>query len=321
MNLEAAVELLRTAFPLLPGDGDGEPPVPTAAVAEQRGARHAERGQRLADEEERLYRLAHSLSGGYTCWVPDGPEELEALEKLVSWLHWITLRVDLLCGPTNAADQWASVFGTLESVTTAGLGFSPGGRHHTLHIPWHRIVALTGAPHWDRGHRTPDLWQPYKPLDTPPHHPPVPAPPPPGVPRCAPCQHQTAPHRPPPPPAGQVNGTPRTTQHRTRPPTRPGLPGDANAVESSRRPDGAAPGTWRAARYPVAYGAPWWAWAAVQMAVSAALNSWSMAGVRPRAWWPRRPAGRGSEARRRSPAATQKSRIQSLERDFANPHT
>ncbi|MGW1616150.1 hypothetical protein ACWCQZ_43210 [Streptomyces sp. NPDC002285] len=174
--LEAAVELLRTAFPLLPGDGDREPPVPAAAVAGQRSARHAERGQRLVGEEERLYRLADSLSGGYICWVPGGPEELEPLEKLVSWLRWSALRVDVLCGPTGAASQWASVFGTLESVTTAGLGFSPAGRHRTLHIPWHRIVALTGAPHWDRGHRAPDLWQPYEPIDAPPPPPAGPLP-------------------------------------------------------------------------------------------------------------------------------------------------
>lgn len=167
-DLEAAEELLRAVFPLLPGDGDGEPPVPAAAVAEQRGARHAVRGQRLAGEDERLYRLADSLGNGYACWVPDGPEELEPLEKVVSWLRWSTLRVDVLCGPTGAAGQWASVFGTLESVTTAHLGFSPGGRHRTLHIPWHRIVALTGAPHFDRGHRTPDLWQPYELVDAPP---------------------------------------------------------------------------------------------------------------------------------------------------------
>ncbi|MFE3166648.1 hypothetical protein [Streptomyces sp. NPDC059224] len=137
------------------------------AVTEQRRARHAERGQRLTSDQERLYRIADSLSGGYTCWVPDNQEELEALEKLVSWLRWTTLRVDVLCGPTGAASQWASVFGTLEAVTTAGLGLTPGGRHRTLHIPWHRIVVLTGAPHWDRGHHAPVLWQPYEPVGTP----------------------------------------------------------------------------------------------------------------------------------------------------------
>ncbi|MCZ1011928.1 hypothetical protein O1L68_40170 [Streptomyces lydicus] len=175
-DLEAAEELLRAAFPLLPGDGVGEPPVPSAAVTEQREARHAARGQRLAGEEERLYRLADSLGGGYACWVPGGPEELEPLERLVSWLRWSTLRVDVLCGPTGTADRWASVFGMLESVTTAGLGFSPGGRHRTLHIPWHRIVALTGAPRFDRGHRAPDLWQPYEPVDAPPPPPAGPRP-------------------------------------------------------------------------------------------------------------------------------------------------
>ncbi|MCQ8774809.1 hypothetical protein [Streptomyces telluris] len=66
-DLEAAMELLRTAFPLLPGDGEGEPPAPSSAVARQRRARHAARGIRLAGEEERLYRLADSLRSGYHC--------------------------------------------------------------------------------------------------------------------------------------------------------------------------------------------------------------------------------------------------------------
>ncbi|MFE7116607.1 hypothetical protein ACFU99_14460 [Streptomyces sp. NPDC057654] len=89
---------------------------------------------------------------------------------------WSTLRIDVLCGPDGAGDagQWASVFGTLESVTAAGLGFSPGGRHRALHIPWHRIVALTGAPNWDRGHHAPDLWQPYERVEAPPPPPTLP---------------------------------------------------------------------------------------------------------------------------------------------------
>ncbi|MFF8786741.1 hypothetical protein [Streptomyces sp. NPDC015125] len=167
-DLERALELLRAAFPLLPGDGEGEATVPAAAVAEQRSARQAASGLRLAGEEERLHRLADSLRDGYGCWVPDEPEELELLERLVSWLRWSALRVDVLCGATGAAGHWASVFGTMESVTEAGLGFSPGGRHRALRIPWQRIVALTGAPHWDRGHRAPALWQPYDPIAAPP---------------------------------------------------------------------------------------------------------------------------------------------------------
>ncbi|MET7981671.1 hypothetical protein [Streptomyces sp. NPDC005281] len=173
-DLEAAGELLRRAFPLLPGDGDDEMPVPAAAVAEQRRARHGARGLRLVGEEERLYRVADSLSSGHGCWVPDEPGELKLLEKLVSWLSWSTLRIDVLCGPTGRAGQWASVFGTLDSVTEPGIGFSPGGRHRALHIPWHRIVALSGAPNWDRGHGTPAFWQPYEPIT-------VPSPPPAGT--------------------------------------------------------------------------------------------------------------------------------------------
>ncbi|MER6470962.1 hypothetical protein [Streptomyces collinus] len=76
--------------------------------------------------------------------------------------------MDVLCGSTGRAEQWASVFGTLEAVTDSGIRFSPGGRHRALHIPWHRIVALTGAPNWDRGHGVLDLWRPYEPVAVPP---------------------------------------------------------------------------------------------------------------------------------------------------------
>lgn len=76
--------------------------------------------------------------------------------------------MDVLCGADGRADRWAGLFGTLESVTTTGIGFNPGGRHRPKHLPWHQIVALTGAPHWDRSHHTPPLWQPYDPLPQPP---------------------------------------------------------------------------------------------------------------------------------------------------------
>ncbi|MFJ1662485.1 hypothetical protein [Streptomyces anthocyanicus] len=176
-DMEAAQELLRTVFPMLPGDGDGEPPLPAAAVAEQRAARHAARGQRLAGEEQQqLYRIADSIGGGYACWVPGDPEELEPFARLVSWLRWSTVRVDMLSGPSGAADRWVSVFGTLEPATTTHLGISPGGRHRTVRIPWHRIVAVTGVPRYDRGYGTPDLWQPYEPVDAPPPPPPGPRP-------------------------------------------------------------------------------------------------------------------------------------------------
>ncbi|MFJ4679081.1 hypothetical protein [Kitasatospora sp. NPDC088783] len=174
-DLGAALELLRAAFPLLPGDGADEPPVVCRAVAEQRRARHAGSGLRLAGFEERLYQLADSLTGGYYCWVPDSPEEVEQLGKLTSWLRGSTLCVDVLCGTAEEAGSWASLFGTLESATADGLGFNPGGRHRTVYIPWHRIVALTGAPNRHRGHADPELWEPYEPVDAPPPQPPGPA--------------------------------------------------------------------------------------------------------------------------------------------------
>ncbi|MBK3588231.1 hypothetical protein JHN49_32765, partial [Streptomyces sp. MBT57] len=162
-DVEAAQELLRTVFPLLPGDGDGEPPAPAAAVTEQRAARHAARGRRLAGEEQQqLYRIADSIGGGYACWVPGEPDELEPFARLVSWLRWSTVRVDMLSGPSGAADRLVSVLGTPEPATTTHLGISPGGRHRTVRIPWHRIVAVTGVPRFDRGYGTPDLWQPYE---------------------------------------------------------------------------------------------------------------------------------------------------------------
>lgn len=59
--------------------------------------------------------------------------------------------------------------------SAAGLGFGPGGRPQALRVPWHRVVALSGAPNWDCGHRTPDLRQRYKPIDAPPPPPILPA--------------------------------------------------------------------------------------------------------------------------------------------------
>ena len=164
-DLEAAEDLLRAAFPFLPGDGDGEPPAPGPAVDGQRRARQAARGLTPpSGDEDHLYRVADTLRDGYRYWVPDGPDELELLEEMASWLRWSVLRVDVLCGRTGAEKSWASLFGTLESVGSAGIGLNPGGQHRTLRIPLHRIAALTGAPHWDRSHHAPPLWQPYEPL-------------------------------------------------------------------------------------------------------------------------------------------------------------
>lgn len=121
-------------------------------------------------------RMADSIGGGYACWVPGDPDELEPFARLVSWLRWSTVRVDMLSGPTGAADRWVSVFGTLEPATSTHLGVSPGGWHRTVRIPWHRIVAVTGVPRFDRGYGSPDLWQPYEPVDAPPPPPPGPRP-------------------------------------------------------------------------------------------------------------------------------------------------
>jgi len=161
-DLEAARELVRIAFPLLPGDGDGEPQVASVAVQEQRRAQRAKRGMRTAESPERVFRTASDLREGYLCWTPGGIGELELLEEMLPSLRWSVLRLDVLCGRAGGEAVWASVFGTLESVGEAGVGLSPGGRHRTLRFPAHRIVALTGAPRWDRGHSDSPIWRPYE---------------------------------------------------------------------------------------------------------------------------------------------------------------
>lgn len=167
-DLTAAETLLRQAFPFLPGDGDSDPPTPVGDVVRQRRARlAAARPQRGATGEERTYRIAAGLRDGYESWVPQEPASLAELEEMTSWLRWSVLRVDVLCGRDPGQSSWASLFGTLESVDNGGIAFSPGGRHQPLRVPVTRIVALTGAPHWERTERTPALWKPYEPLPAP----------------------------------------------------------------------------------------------------------------------------------------------------------
>ncbi|MFD6967213.1 hypothetical protein [Streptomyces sp. NPDC059949] len=167
-DLLAAEALLRQAFPFLPGDGDREPSSPADEVIRQRRARRsADRRRRDEAGEERTYRIASALRDGYSCWIPDSPQALAELEEMASWLRWSALRLDVLCGRDADQPSWASLFGTLEAVDTGGIALNPGGRHLPLHVPVHRIVALTGAPHWERAQRTPALWQPYDLLPAP----------------------------------------------------------------------------------------------------------------------------------------------------------
>ncbi|MEU4111053.1 hypothetical protein [Streptomyces sp. NPDC027717] len=168
----AAEALLRQAFPFLPGDGDREPSTPTDEVLEQRRARRAaDRPRRDGAGEERTYRIASALRDGYGCWIPDSPQAPAELEEMAPWLRWSALRLDVLCGRDPEQHSWATLFGTLEAVDSAGIALNPGGRHLPLHVPVHRIVALTGAPHWERSQQTPALWQSYRLLPAPPKNP------------------------------------------------------------------------------------------------------------------------------------------------------
>ncbi|MGX5185740.1 hypothetical protein ACWKT5_23685 [Streptomyces avermitilis] len=77
----AALKLLHTAFPVLPGDAASAPDTVPEAVEEQRRARAAasyrlERG----GDGERASRIAASLSDGYGCWIPGGSEQTEFLK-------------------------------------------------------------------------------------------------------------------------------------------------------------------------------------------------------------------------------------------------
>ncbi|MCX4682056.1 hypothetical protein OG413_43530 [Streptomyces sp. NBC_01433] len=162
----AALKLLRTAFPLLPVDADSGPAEVPAAVAEQRRARAAA-GHRLerGDADERAYQTASALSEGYGCWIPGGSEETALLKELKSWLGWHVLRVDAWCGPEGGEGVWASLYGTLDDVGEGELALKPGGQHRPVRVPLNRVVALVGAPRWDRDQRREaPLWNPYEPV-------------------------------------------------------------------------------------------------------------------------------------------------------------
>lgn len=170
----AALELLRTAFPLLPGDdaddgSQGTPVVPDVVRA-QRRARAGSDHQVAAGDEERASRVAYSLADGYGCWIPGGSEETALLAELQSWLHRRILRLDVWCPAPGGGDAWASLYGTLAQVGDGEVMLSPGGTHPLIPIPLHRVVALSGAPNWERNHHPyePDpLWEPYEPQSAP----------------------------------------------------------------------------------------------------------------------------------------------------------
>ncbi|MEU5241659.1 hypothetical protein ACH4UR_35715 [Streptomyces lydicus] len=165
----AALKLLRTAFPVLPSDAGSGPAEVLAAVEEQRRARAAashrlERG----DADERASRTAAALSDGYGCWIPGGSEETAFLKELHQWLSWQVLRLDMWCGPEGAEGVWASLYGTLDDVGEGELTLKPGGQHRPVRIPLNRVVALVGAPRWDRDHyQEAPLWKPYEPVPVP----------------------------------------------------------------------------------------------------------------------------------------------------------
>ncbi|MEY9842891.1 hypothetical protein [Streptacidiphilus sp. EB103A] len=168
----AALELLRTAFPLLPGDEDtseGPPGVPDVVQAQRRARAGADQ-QVAAGDEERASRLAYSLADGYGCWIPGGAEETALLAELHRWLRGRVLRLDVWCPAPGGRDTWASLFGTLAQVGDGEVGFRPGGQHQPVRIPLHRVVALSGAPRWERTHHpygSDPLWEPYEPRPVP----------------------------------------------------------------------------------------------------------------------------------------------------------
>ncbi|MFJ9379280.1 hypothetical protein [Streptomyces sp. NPDC101455] len=165
----AALKLLRTAFPVLPSDAGSGPDTVPATVEEERRARAAashriERG----DAAERASRTAAALSDGYGCWIPGGSEETEFLKELRRWLGWQVLRLDVWCGPEGDEGVWASLYGTLADVGEGELVLKPGGQHRPVRIPLNRMVALVGAPRWDRDqYREAPLWKPYEPVPFP----------------------------------------------------------------------------------------------------------------------------------------------------------
>ncbi|MGW7363109.1 hypothetical protein ACWGI8_06690 [Streptomyces sp. NPDC054841] len=98
----AALKLLRTAYPVLPGDADSGPATVSEAPRGSRARAAASHRLERGDADERTSRTAAAPSDGYGCWIPCGSEETAFLKELPRWLGWHVLRLDMWCGHEGA---------------------------------------------------------------------------------------------------------------------------------------------------------------------------------------------------------------------------
>lgn len=162
--------LLRSVFPILPGDFTAPAPSPSPAVLRNRRARRAAM-DRLADYLTGLrpYALAEELHTGRYTFVPGGRQSMATLAKLSDYLR-APLRFDLECpaGPgAGDAPVLAAVFGELSGVDVQAETFTlrPAGAHAPIVVPVSALIGIGGAGQPLPGHwgDTQDLvWAPLE---------------------------------------------------------------------------------------------------------------------------------------------------------------
>ncbi|MFJ5926471.1 hypothetical protein ACIQF6_28100 [Kitasatospora sp. NPDC092948] len=171
---QAALALLRTAYPYLPLDAasDGSTAEPTAAVRAARAAERAARGNReqlhWSDKrrEESRWDWIRAFTEGAWTWVPDDAGDLLAGQQLIDLLShcrsWTPMRLHVESGPAGTAAQH-TLFGHLEDWDPRRgiLRFGPVDGHRPLAVAQHRVIGLSGVP-YRRGSGQAALWEDYR---------------------------------------------------------------------------------------------------------------------------------------------------------------
>ncbi|MGW1002124.1 hypothetical protein ACWDBD_19875 [Streptomyces sp. NPDC001118] len=156
----AVEDLLRKAFPFLPGDAEQESGNVSQQVKEAREAQAAA----SAPLPEKRYERRELFRGGEYVWTPGRDGGPDLLEELLPYRSEY-VRLDVECGRRDADPFLASLFGSVHPAGEHRLDFRAAGCHAPLPVPMHRVVAATGAPRWEPGgafSRPADpLWQSY----------------------------------------------------------------------------------------------------------------------------------------------------------------